>query len=289
MIEYGQWPLEKRGILNEDFRVFHLKDRITKDVDYHYHDFHKIIIFLKGNVTYMIEGKAYKLRPWDTLIISQSQIHKPIIDPAEDYERIIIWFNPEMIAEHNREGANLLECFEVAMNRDNNRLRLFEEPLRKVKEIVYDLIEEEDNQAFGSDILKRTLLIQLIILLNRNLLDNNRRNPSIDVQFDQNINEIVTYINQHLDGDLSVNHLASLVYLSKYHLMRKFKAYTGYTLHQYIVQKRLMYAKALMAEGLRLTDVCQSAGFNDYSGFVRAFKKEFGISPREYLKVKKTV
>ena len=289
MIEYGQWPLEKRGILNEDFRVFHLKDRITKDVDYHYHDFHKIIIFLKGNVTYMIEGKAYKLRPWDTLIISQSQIHKPIIDPSEDYERIIIWFNPEMIAEHNREGANLLECFEVAMNRDNNRLRLFEEPLRKVKGIVYDLIEEEDNQAFGSDILKRTLLIQLIILLNRNLLDNNRRNPSIDVQFDQNINEIVTYINQHLDGDLSVNHLASLVFLSKYHLMRKFKAYTGYTLHQYIVQKRLMYAKALMAEGLRLTDVCQSAGFNDYSGFVRAFKKEFGISPREYLKVKKTV
>ena len=289
MIEYGQWPLEKRGILNEDFRVFHLKDRITKDVDYHYHDFHKIIIFLKGNVTYMIEGKAYKLRPWDTLIISQSQIHKPIIDPAEDYERIIIWFNPEMIAEHNREGANLLECFEVAMNRDNNRLRLFEEPLRKVKGIVYDLIEEGDNQAFGSVILKRTLLIQLIILLNRNLLDNNRRNPSIDVQFDQNINEIVTYINQHLDGDLSVNHLASLVFLSKYHLMRKFKAYTGYTLHQYIVQKRLMYAKALMAEGLRLTDVCQSAGFNDYSGFVRAFKKEFGISPREYLKVKKTV
>ena len=289
MIEYGQWPLEKRGILNEDFRVFHLKDRITKDVDYHYHDFHKIIIFLKGNVTYMIEGKAYKLRPWDTLIISQSQIHKPIIDPSEDYERIIIWFNPEMIAEHNREDANLLECFEVAMNRDNNRLRLFEEQLRKMKRIVNDFLEEEDSPAFGNDILKRTLLIQLIILLNRSILDINRRNPSIDVQFDQNINEIVTYINQHLDGDLSVGHLASLVFLSKYHLMRKFKAYTGYTLHQYIVQKRLMYAKALMAEGLRLTDVCQSAGFNDYSGFVRAFKKEFGISPREYLKVKKTV
>ena len=176
-----------------------------------------------------------------------------------------------------------------AMNRDNNRLRLFEEQLRKVKRIVNDFLEEEDSPAFGNDILKRTLLIQLIILLNRSILDINRRNPSIDVQFDQNINEIVTYINQHLDGDLSVGHLASLVFLSKYHLMRKFKAYTGYTLHQYIVQKRLMYAKALMAEGLRLTDVCQSAGFNDYSGFVRAFKKEFGISPREYLKVKKTV
>ena len=289
MIEYGQWPLAKRGFLKEDLRVFHLKDRITKDVDYHYHDFHKIIIFLKGNVTYMIEGKAYKLRPWDTLIISQSQIHKPIIDPTEEYERIIIWFNPEMVAEHNREDANLLECFEVAMSREHNRLRLFEEPLRKVKRIVHDLIEEEESPAFGNDVLKRALLIQLIILLNRNLLDHNRRNQSNDVQFDQNINEIVSYINQHLDSDLSVSHLASLVFMSKYHLMRKFKAYTGYTIHQYIVQKRLMYAKTLMVEGLRLTDVCQSAGFNDYSGFVRAFKKEFGISPREYIKVKKTV
>ena len=289
MIEYGQWPLEKRGILKEDLRVFHLKDRITKDVDYHYHDFHKIIIFLNGNVTYMIEGKAYKLRPWDTLIISQSQIHKPIIDPSEDYERIIIWFNPDMIAEHNGKDANLLECFDIAMNRENNRLRLFEEPLRKVKRIVHDLIEEEENPAFGNDALNRALLIQLIILLNRTILDDNRRNPSIDVQFDQNINEIVTYINQHLESDLSVSHLASIVFMSKYHLMRKFKAYTGYTIHQYIIQKRLMYAKALMAEGVRLTDVCQSVGFNDYSGFVRAFKKEFGISPREYLKVKKTV
>lgn len=289
MIEYGQWPLEKRGILKEDLRVFHLKDRITKDVDYHYHDFHKIIIFLNGNVTYMIEGKAYKLRPWDTLIISQSQIHKPIIDPSEDYERIIIWFNPDMIAEHNGKDANLLECFDIAMNRENNRLRLFEEPLRKVKRIVHDLIEEEENPAFGNDALNRALLIQLIILLNRTILNDNRRNPSIDVQFDQNINEIVTYINQHLESDLSVSHLASIVFMSKYHLMRKFKAYTGYTIHQYIIQKRLMYAKALMAEGVRLTDVCQSAGFNDYSGFVRAFKKEFGISPREYLKVKKTV
>lgn len=289
MIEYGQWPLEKRGILKEDLRVFHLKDRITKDVDYHYHDFHKIIIFLNGNVTYMIEGKAYKLRPWDTLIISQSQIHKPIIDPSEDYERIIIWFNPDMIAEHNGKDANLLECFDIAMNRENNRLRLFEEPLRKVKRIVHDLIEEEENPAFGNDALNRALLIQLIILLNRTILDDNRRNPSIDVQFDQNINEIVTYINQHLESDLSVSHLASIVFMSKYHLMRKFKAYTGYTIHQYIIQKRLMYAKALMAEEVRLTDVCQSAGFNDYSGFVRAFKKEFGISPREYLKVKKTV
>ena len=289
MIEHGQWPLEKRGFLKEELRIFHLKDRITKDFDYHYHDFHKIIIFLKGNVTYMIEGKAFKLRPWDVLIISHSQIHKPIIDPSEDYERIIIWFNPEMMAKHHQTDANLLTCFDMAARRENNRLRLYEERLRKVKSIVHDLMEEKINPSFGYVELNKALLIQLIILLNRDLLDNNQRNQSMDVLFDQNINDIVTYINQNLNGELSVNHLASLVFMSKYHLMRKFKAYTGYTLHQYIVQKRLMYAKTLMAEGMKLTDVCQTSGFNDYSGFVRAFKKEFGMAPREYLRIRKTV
>lgn len=289
MIEYEQWPMEKRGFLKEELRIFHLNDRITKEVDYHYHDFHKIILFLKGNVTYMIEGKAYKLRPWDILIISHSQIHKPIVDPNEDYERIIIWFDPEMVAKHNQKDVNLLACFEMAAKRENNRIRLFEESLGKVKRMVNDVIEEERNPGFGYDVLNRALLIQLIILLNRDLLDHNPRNQSIDIQFDQNINEIVTYINQNLGGELSVNHLASLVFMSKYHLMRKFKAYTGYTLHQYIVQKRLIFAKTMMAEGMKLTDVCQTSGFNDYSGFVRAFKKEFGIAPREYVKSKRTV
>ena len=59
---------EKTGYLNEQFRLFHIKDQTKKEFAYHYHDFHKVVIFISGKATYHIEGKAYNLRPWDILL-----------------------------------------------------------------------------------------------------------------------------------------------------------------------------------------------------------------------------
>ena len=284
MLHFDKEQLERRGILSQDIKVFHIKDQIVNEFEYHYHDFNKIIIFIKGNVTYMIEGKAYKLKPWDLLIIGHGQIHKPIIDATEEYERFIIWFDPAMISKHSKEHTNLLMCFELAARREINLMRVSDEPLIKIKNIVRELIEAEEEPAFGHGILKSALLLQLLIILNRLFVHEEATTDPQDIFFDKNITEVLTYINQHLSEDLSIPVLASKCYLSKYHLMRKFKSYTGYTLHQYILQKRLYLAKSMLSKGETMTNISQKAGFNDYSTFVRAFKKEFGLSPREYTK-----
>ena len=75
-MDYSQYNLEKTGYLKEDFRLFHINDQTKKDFSYHYHDFHKIIVFISGKVTYHIEGKAYHLKPRDILLVSQGAIHK---------------------------------------------------------------------------------------------------------------------------------------------------------------------------------------------------------------------
>lgn len=284
MLKFDRQQSERRGILNQELKVFHIKDQIVNEFEYHYHDFNKIIIFIKGNVTYMIEGKAYKLKPWDLLIIGQGQIHKPIIDSKEEYERFIIWFDPAMVSKHSRDHTNLLMCFELAARREINLMRISNDSLIKIKNIVQELIEAEQEPAFGHDVLKSALLLQLLIILNRLFVREEAITHSQDILYDKNITEVLTYINQHLNEDLSIPVLASKCFLSKYHLMRKFKSYTGYTLHQYILQKRLYRAKSMLSNGESMTTISQKAGFNDYSTFVRAFKKEFGLSPREYLK-----
>ena len=85
--------VNKHGYLNTNFKLFHLKDKKAQNFEFHYHDFNKIIIFISGKVTYHIEGKSYELKPWDILLINNHDIHKPVIDPSEAYERIIIWVN----------------------------------------------------------------------------------------------------------------------------------------------------------------------------------------------------
>ena len=98
----------KSGYLKEKFRLFHLKDSEPKEYDYHYHDFHKLIWFISGQVEYHIEGKSYKLEPHDILLINKGEIHKPCVDFDTLYERYVFYISSEYLEEHS-EPVDVLE------------------------------------------------------------------------------------------------------------------------------------------------------------------------------------
>ena len=66
----------KRGYLNSDFKIFHLTDQISTEFEFHYHEFHKITIFISGNVQYFVEGKTYPLEPYDIVLVNRNDIHR---------------------------------------------------------------------------------------------------------------------------------------------------------------------------------------------------------------------
>lgn len=272
-----------RGYLYQDFKVFHLCDQKEIEIDYHHHEFNKIIIFLSGNVTYYVEGKSYVLKPWDILFIGYNQLHKPVIDASKPYERIVIWFHADAMGKFNSEESNLLTCFEKSMEEEYHLLRLTYGSVDEVQGILEQLKQAAKRDAFGSDILEQALLLQLMILFNRLFLKvrNSEQSPS---SFDERTQQVLHYINHHIDEDLSLETLATKFYVSKYYLTRKFKEQTGASIHHYILQKRLILAQSLIKKNDSMMDVCLQCGFKDYSNFVRAFKKKFGMSPKNYYK-----
>jgi AraC-like DNA-binding protein len=274
----------KRGYLTGDFEFFHLKDKKNIQFEYHYHDFNKILIFISGNVNYLIEGKAYKLKPWDILLISNKEVHMPVIDPDETYERIIIWVNSDFMEKHNNTDCNLLTCFEMASRENFSLLRLNPPFFKSIKPVLLQLEESCRSDEFGSRILKNSLFLQLIVYLNRYFKDMEKSSIQSDIIFDENIGKILSYINDHLNEDLSIENLSSIFFMSKYYLMHWFKKQTGYSIHSYILQKRLIMANELIKSGMPAIEVCALSGFGDYSSFVRAFKKAFGLSPKNYFK-----
>ncbi|MCX7711283.1 MAG: AraC family transcriptional regulator [Clostridia bacterium] len=274
----------KRGYLKGDFELFHLKDRKNTEFEYHYHDFSKIIVFISGRVTYLIEGKAYKLKPWDILLVSSKEIHRPIIDSTVPYERVVIWVNPTFLERHSTEDCNLSACFTLAADNNCNVLRLDPEILRGLRAVLSQLEEACKGSEFGSRILKNSLFMQLIVSINRRVLEAKTDKVMKDIEYDERINKILEYVNQNLSEELSIDAIAAKHYLSKYYLMHKFKQQTGYSIHNYILQKRLIEANFQIKKGKPASEVCAACGFNDYSSFVRAFKKMFGLSPRNYYK-----
>lgn len=251
----------KEGYLNENYHFFHLKDTAGDERDFHFHDFNKIVILLSGKVDYAVENDVYSLKPYDVLLIGHHTIHKALIDKSVPYERVIIYLNEARYAGMYPDGS-LTGCF------DQNLFSVD----RKILTDLISKIEGTSNQM-----LRETYVVELLAILS----SMKALSPK-PVHYDEKTQKVLTYINENLSSSLSVDELASLVHMSKYHFMRQFKASTGETVHSYVRQRRLLYASRLIREGLSVSQSAVQSGFEDYSVFYKAFKENFGISPKEY-------
>ena len=273
----------KRGYLNEGFRLFHLKDTRAQKLDYHYHEFDKLILLLGGKVTYVVEGVTYFLQPWDVLLVQHSLIHKPIIDPGEPYERVVLWLDRTWLSQRGDPGEPLDACFDTARERGFHLLRTDGARRLEYMRTIQRLEEALHSKEFGAARLADTLCQQLLIDVNRDILASRTAAEAPDsYRVDPKMEEIIQYIVHHLDEDLSVDSLSKRFFLSRYYLMHRFKAVTGYTVHQYISQKRLLLAGELIRQGVPVMKAAEQAGFAEYSTFLRAFRNTFHMSPREF-------
>lgn len=272
---------EKLGYLYQNFKLFHIKDQVAPRLESHYHEFDKIIFFMSGKVTYQIEGKSYLLSPGDLLLVSHHELHKAIIDPSVAYERIILWVNPSFLETYRRKDADLAACFQTPIHNGSNRIALPQQQQEELIPLFAQLKTALHEEAFANELLAEALFIQILITINRLFLEHSHLESAVNYHMDPKITELIAYINSHLDTDLTIDHLARALYLSKYYLMHKFKSETGYTIHNFILQRRLFLATDLIQHGMTATQAAARCGFTDYSTFVRSFKKTFHKTPSE--------
>lgn len=270
---------EKTGFLRESFKLFHIKDCIQKDFPFHFHDFYKIIYFVNGNVSYKIEGKTYQLKPHDFVLVDYNAIHKPEIKSDIPYERYIIYLSEEFMTHRNKQGEQLKYCFEMAGQKGNHVLHFapgsYEELLGCLMRIEK---EEQKKQDFLWDSMLEAAFLEFMVLFNRACIAQPKAFITTAV-YHEKIVDIISYIQAHLTENISIDFLADTFFISRYYLMRQFKEATGYSIHQYINEKRILEAKRRILTGVPASKVCYECGYSDYSTFARRFKEIVGIAP----------
>ena len=269
----------REGYLQENYHYFHLRDTAGQERDFHFHDFDKIVLLLSGRVDYVVEGERCELRPWTVLLVKHHTIHRASIDRSEPYERIIVYLDRQFFDRCLPE-ARLMDCFETADRTRQYLLVPDEEQRRSLAQAVEAYERAAEDSRYGSQALRDTLIMQLLIQIGRM----NAGGAENEGAFDPKIRRVLSYINENLGRELSVDALAEQVYLSRYHFMRLFKAQTGSTVHAYVRQKRLLNAARLIREGVPVNKAAADCGFADYSAFHRAFKASFGVSPGQLKK-----
>ena len=238
----------------------------------HNHEYCELYCFFGGKGAFIIEGNRYPLKSGSILIMRPSEAHAIEIDTSEPYERMSLHFMPSTFLSLDPE----LKLLDIFFSRELGKGNLFlphdfSSPL--CSEAISSLKERRQNERLH-------ILSSLFIILNELSVAFKKRasEPSEPLRVDS---QIISYINQNLSSNLSLDLLCSTFYISKPQLCRIFKAATGSTVWEYITVKRLMAAQQQIKNGVAPTKAALSCGFNDYSVFYRAYKRRFNTSPKD--------
>lgn len=264
------------------FEFYHYLDTVPPKVEFHQHPFYELFFFLDGNVNYTIEGKTYKLRPGDILLTNSLDIHRPEIFPGKPYERVVVWLEDSFFEQLRVGGDDLASCFADAARKDYRRIRPSHTRFIRMNTLCTQISQAQGSRVVGSYTLACAYLFELLVEVCRCYFDTTELLQE-DVTENQKINGVLDYINQNISSDLSLDQIAGRFYISKFYLSKQFKRFTGMSIYQYIIKKRVTISRDMLRLGASVTTACMECGFNDYSNYLKAFKREFNCNPSVFV------
>ena len=239
----------------------------------HSHDNYEILYFLAGDSEYVVEGAVYPLCPHDMILIRPQEMHRIYHKSDALYSRLVISIEKSFFEQE--ECMPYRSVFLDRRSGTRNRICAAAVSKSGIGELFERMKKYTDGYKNLTSPVIRGEIIELLHLLNSvNLSDSPRTNS---------IQEIIAYINGNYQNPISLSSIAEEFYISREHLSRLFKKSTGYTLSGYVNHKRIIAVGEGYRQGATLGDACICAGFNDYTAFYRAIRREYGISPREWF------
>ncbi len=244
----------------------------------HYHDFYEFDIYLGNAGIFRIEDGEYLVRRGDLVLIDMFKPHTLLHNGDNTYQRFSVCVDLGLLISFSTPTSNLLDIFHKHSNR-HPIYHMEEDQLQKYLLLLNEYQKFQLNK--GQDILEKALIHQLLAYAYNDCYTGDHMDETFS-QHMQIINQLLSYINAHLNEEITLGALASEVNYSEYYVCRLFKKMTGKTLTNYIQEKRIEEAAFLLRSYDSVNQAAEQVGFNNYSYFYKTFKKFMGCGPAEY-------
>jgi len=275
----------RQYMVSSDFEIFYYSDKGFQTLSPHTHDYYEFYLFAEGDITMEVfneDGSAIlcKMSPGDLMVVPPGVPHHAIIDdPDAIYKRFVFWISRDCCQSLMNESADYTYLIQKASAFRQNIYHFAPADFHQVESKFLRLLEEISYERYGTMAARHLCLCDLLLTVNRIIYDNEHEKKGGDEL--ALFQSILSYIGANLEEPMSLDEIAEQFYVSKYYVSHLFKETLGISLHQYVIKKRLAECRSAIISGENISKTYERFGFGDYSNFFKAFKKEYGMSPKE--------
>ena len=259
---------EEHGITGSEFPFIFHTDKEEKET-HAYFNWHTNIEFLcciSGKGTVKCKSEEFEFKEGDIAVINSDVLHAVTSTNEVIYHCLIVDMSFFKINSIDIENLSFKEII-----KDDELFLVFKEIAEKF----------EKKERFFKAEIKYLVLGFLMSLCKKHACETDSA-LQFDSPHSERIKNVIKYIKKNISSDLSLDKIAKAVDISKYHLTREFKKYTGCTVFEQVNIIRCNEAKRLIIdEDLSVSSAARSCGFYNMSYFTRTYKKYIGCLPSQ--------
>lgn len=276
---------ERQYMMNEDVEVYEKCGAPLGAVSFHYHNFYEIIYVLEGEYSSLVEDRSFSMHKGDFLLIDRNVMHKYQYEEGkhDSSRRLILWVTPQMLSSLSDGQMDLTACFAREKACAYHFPIYYEEMLQGYLLKLAMTTMPECREIGVKKLLDKGLLTMFFVYLNVLCQKEEYLFAKEELYRHPLVKQVSAFIDTHIRQKITVDDLAEVAHMSKYHFLRRFKELTGVTVHSFLINKRLIEACKALKEGKSVTESYIESGFSDYTSFLRNFRDTFGVSPGKYL------
>ncbi len=244
----------------------------------------EFFFFLDGRMFLRDGNDTVPLKKFDVVYLPQGTVGLPlIIDESRPNTLFFLRISKNYISQLKNQSPDYGYLFDFTAEPVPQLLRNEEVLFNTILARLLSLADELRSDRFGRETQIYLALDEVILHLNRMAYQIKEETLERGQKSRQTLfRNLVHYIEMHIDEELTLDHLAEVFFVSKYYIAHLFKDNLGSSVHQYITKKRLALCRDALLHGGNISALYHLYGFKDYSTFYRAFRKEYGLSPKAY-------
>lgn len=279
IIRKTYYESEKKSISLKYTQCHYGTGYLKRDCILNKHDFYEIVFCKNADAQYVIGKKRYLVSKGDIIFIPMNMNHFLISNEslANYFDFIILWISPKFL-------QNISELYTETGVSSFPLDKPFILHTADVKEFDFgkefcSLYQESLN---SSPYLEAYMYSSVSRLFTNFVCCYNQYKKIDSLEPPNLIGEIISYVDDNFLQKINLSDTATYFHISKSSLTKLFQEELNISFYRFVTQRRLIEGKNLIKNGIPLKSIPSQIGFNDYSSFYRAFKKEYNMTPTEY-------